>query len=714
MQNSDNSTSERYPELIEMLLSGKINDFQERLMSFISQLPDNKRSVNKQGFFPLFCLGGFLVLPDTALGEKLGVKEIYLRVEKAGSVKVVKLAISIKELSKPPEKLIFIAFSDHQPPIQFTKGEIDHVNTVLHHLSKKVYSVVIDYPQEVKVEKVQYNDYYQRIPNAKVDNTPFCIKTRERKNIDSLIYKLAVTEKEKVRDAAETILQYFSNKVSTYLTQINFTKEYEYHALVSGFFVMLFKYTHNLKCYLELALSEGFADIVVLVRSPERLPNAIPIIIELKKGGQDILQKDKDQAKKYAEAFWYGPQRMITNNKDIVYSVLNCDLNKDNRLWIQAETKNIDHQPFLQLALQTIDETKIKEQLKYIYYAIPNEASDYYSYTVKALLGQSMLVRTKNELWERHMFEHGEETERISRKKPIKWHVLEDIATFGFVNYKKNKLVLFNIIKDNADEKILATIKDKKVNIENLVGENKNIKINEINLNLKKEKANKGHFEDWCRNVKVNSYDNLDAYNISKTEDFSGQFIRLDVDINKLKSILADVVAVRQTTIHAEDVEHYLELFKNISPDLFKFKKLFNYEIDFQAVLQGLLTYYSDSQFYGANGSGTRVSIIPEMQSGGGARIDIGIAEKDGFIAIELKFDKDTTANILSAKAHEAEEQLKRYKQQPNNIKSVIDSETAAIIWAVFHKTADALIEVRNKFDIFPVVHSSMHIIPNV
>lgn len=714
----DNQADEIYPELIEMLLLGRIDDFQERLLSFISQLPDNKRSVNKQGFFLLFCSGGFLALPDTVLGKKLGVNKVYFRIEKVSSVVKAKLVISIQEPSKP-EKLIFITFSD-QKTVQFTQGEINYIQTntiAFLHLSKKIYPVVIDYPQSVKVEKVKYNDYYQIIPNAKADNTPFSIKTRER-TIDSLISKLAVAEKEKVRDAAKEILEYFSTKVSTYLTQINFTKEYEYHGLVSGFFVMLFKYKHNLKCYLELALSEGFADIVILVRSPERLPNAIPVIIELKKGGQDILQKDKDQAQKYAEAFWYGPQRMITNSKDIVYAVLNCDVDKSKRLWIQSSMKEIDYQPFLQLALQTIDTHKIKEQLKYVYYSIPNEAASYYSYTTKMLLGQSMLARTQETLWKKYVFDY-EPYESIVRGITRKQDIYKDIATFGFVNSVNKALVLINVIRDDARAPIP---KDTKVSVESVFQGNTNIdiKITEINLKLKSKKADKGHFEDWCKDININSYNNLRDYKSSKTNDLRGQFVELDADINKLKNILADVVSVRKATIHAENVEaeHYLELlFNNISPYLYKFKELFDSERDFEAMLQGLMTYYSDSQFYGAQGGGKRVSIIPEMQSGGGSRIDIGVSGKDGFIAIELKFDKTISPNIPSAKAKESEEQLERYKQQPNNIKSVIDSDKAAITWAVFHKNAetiDKLIEVRNKFDIFSITHSSIHMIPTI
>ncbi|WP_341793887.1 hypothetical protein [Rickettsia endosymbiont of Ceutorhynchus obstrictus] len=433
------------------------------------------------------------------------------------------------------------------------------------------------------------------------------------------------------------------------------------------------------------------------------------MIVELKKGRKgDISQQDKDQAKKYADAFWYGPQRMITNNKDVVYSVLNCDLEEDKRVWVEASTKKIDHQPFLRFTLQTTDKTKIEEQLKYIYYAIPNEVPNYYNYTTKLLLGQLIATTPKEESWEKHVFKYA----RIGASD-----ISGDIATFGFMNPEQKILVLLNVARGDVRHPIPET---NKTNIDNIIGGHRNVKIEEIYLKLNTKKAVKGSFENW-QNIKVNSYSNLQEYNSKKTQDLLGQFSELNIDTESLNTVLSRAVDVmKKPNIEPKDAQHYVNLFKEISKHLFDFKESINNEDNFQAIVQGIFTHYSDVQFGGGNNE--RISVVPEMQSGGGCRVDIGIVGKKVFVGIELKFDetqgtqkpKMLKNTAITAKANDAEKQLARYKEQPNNIKSLTDGDEAAMLWAVFHKkatTPESLIEVRSEFDTFPVVHSSMHVI---
>lgn len=735
-----NPTHEIYPELVEMLLSGNVGTFKSRLQSFINQIPDNKRSVNKEGFFPLFCLASFLALPDTTLGRTLGVKEVFCRIEKAGITKGVKLAV----LSQKPQgvssqqgndKLVFIECFDTQPArlpdpkVHFSQQEINYLSNHIANydtLEKVGYSIAMQHTTNpathantIMVEIPRFTANLAIPPHVNPGQDLFVVKKQE-KNIENWISHLALEDKKEVKDNTEKILNYFGQEVNKYLTQdlkVNFTKEYEYHGLLTGFFVMLFKYHHNLKCYTELSLGEGFADIVILVRSPDRLLNTIPVIIELKKGRKDnISQQDKDQAKKYADAFWYGPQRMITNNKDIVYAVFNCDLEEDKRLWIKADTKNIDHQSFLRFLLQPTNQGEIKEQLKYIYYAIPNEAPGYYSYSTKMLLGQLIATTPREESWEKYVFKYGQEA-RISRTGSAV-DMSGNISTFGFVNPEQKMLVLLNVTRGNVKHPIPE---NKKVEIGGIVGGNEDIKITEVYLTLKSEKATKGEFEDWCQDIKVNSYNNLQGYNDKKAQNFQGEFSEVDIDTEALNTVLSRAVAVmRQPNIQPDDARYYIDLFKEISKHLFNFKESINSEDDFQAVLQGVFTHYSDAQF--RVGNNERISVVPEMQSGGGYRVDIGLVGKKVFVGIELKFDatqgtskpKMLKNTAITTKAQEAENQLARYKEQPNNIKSLTDGDEAAMLWAVFHKkatTPESLIEVRSEFDTFPVVHSSMHII---
>ncbi len=249
-----------------------------------------------------------------------------------------------------------------------------------------------------------------------------------------------------------------------------------------------------------------------------------------------------------------------------------------------------------------------------------------------------------------------------------------------------------------------------KLNMDESIQSSRNLKIKEVNLLLKTKKANIGEFENWCRKVQVNSYSNLDDYNEKKTQNFDGKCVKLDVDVNKLNGLLNKVVDKKADGAQSHNAEHHIELLKKISEILFPFKELIDSEVDFQSMLHGLLMYYQES-----TSSKKLVGVISEVQTGGGKRIDIGVVGGEIFTGIELKFDK--TGSIvpegeeLTTKAKEAESQLERYKKQPNNIKSLIDSEEARLFWAVFHKGANEpklLIETRSEFYAFQLDHSSM------
>lgn len=395
---------------------------------------------------------------------------------------------------------------------------------------------------------------------------------------------------------------------------------------------------------------------------------------------------------------------MITNNNGVIYAALNFDLLRDG-IKIGTTARDSQHlSPFLQLLLESDDKDIIYEQLKYLYYTVPNLSDNYYMYTSKILLGELMSVKTEKGVWNKYIFQHDK-------------GVSNDITSFGFLNSGKDQLVLLNVIRsDSRNKKInIDGIIEKdeeaniKLNMDESIQSSRNLKIKEVNLLLKTKKANIGEFENWCRKVQVNSYSNLDDYNEKKTQSFDGKCVKLDVDVNKLNGLLNKVVNKKVDGAQS-DAEHHIGLFKEVSQVLLPFKELIDSEVDFQAMLHGLLMYYQES-----TSSKKLVGVISEVQTGGGKRIDIGVVGGEIFTGIELKFDK--TGGIvpegeeLTTKAKEAESQLERYKKQPNNIKSLIDSEEARLFWAVFHKGANEpklLIETRSEFYAFQLDHSSI------
>ncbi|WP_395463086.1 hypothetical protein [Wolbachia endosymbiont of Cantharis cryptica] len=392
-------------ELVRMLIEGDTLTFRDRLQSFIEQLPDNKRSVNKEGFFPLFVLGGFLALPDTELGESLGVKQVFFRVEKyvknkKSYVNGVKFAILTKKQNKK-DKLLFIVIYE-KDPIVFDRKEVEYIKSKLnsHDTEETWHSIQIK--REDKVGIVVYDKCDDDLfPDKSASHKGELLILKERireKNLEELISKYSLPDIKEVSDSFRAIFDYFNLIVQNYIIKKsgNFDHESDYHGLLSGFFVMLFKYRYNLKLYPELSLGEGYSDIVILVRSQKRLDNVIPIIVELKAGKGLAIQGDPfEQAKKYAEAFKYGPRRMITNNNGVIYAALNFDLLRDG-IKIGTTARDSQHlSPFLQLLLESDDKGIIYEQLKYLYYTIPNLSDNYYMYTSKILLGELMPAKAE-------------------------------------------------------------------------------------------------------------------------------------------------------------------------------------------------------------------------------------------------------------------------------------------------------------------------------
>ncbi|MFP3023964.1 MAG: hypothetical protein ACEY3K_14205, partial [Wolbachia sp.] len=63
----------------------------------------------------------------------------------------------------------------------------------------------------------------------------------------------------------------------------NRAREADQHGFVAGIFDN-FRYRDNTKLYLEQFAGGGYADIVLLVRGPDRAVGSVPILIELKAG----------------------------------------------------------------------------------------------------------------------------------------------------------------------------------------------------------------------------------------------------------------------------------------------------------------------------------------------------------------------------------------------------------------------------------------------
>ncbi|WP_259348741.1 hypothetical protein [Wolbachia pipientis] len=168
----------------------------------------------------------------------------------------------------------------------------------------------------------------------------------------------------------------------------------------------------------------------------------------------------------------------------------------------------------------------------------------------------------------------------------------------------------------------------------------------------------------------VGTYDSLEEYKKDR-EIIQGNF----ESIVKNKNFKA---ALKQA-VESGKYDDYKKVFKEISYILHPFKSLINNEAEFQAVLHGLFSSYSDDN----------IKVITEFQIGGGEKLDMMmvvqvVGKEHPPIGIELKFAKE---GKLNSKIKEAESQLERY-QKGEAYKVVTDADKVKLMYAVFNKEA--------------------------
>jgi hypothetical protein len=151
----------------------------------------------------------------------------------------------------------------------------------------------------------------------------------------------------------------------------NRAREADQHGFVAGVFDN-FRYRDNTKLYLEQFAGGGYADIVLLVRGPNRAVDSVPILIELKAGteGQVDPSDALRQAEDYIKGFRPNKMRILTNADNAIA----VGLNLDNAEPFKTEVKPIKQPPaplmeeFIELVgewdNQSISEEVFKRKVK--------------------------------------------------------------------------------------------------------------------------------------------------------------------------------------------------------------------------------------------------------------------------------------------------------------------------------------------------------------
>ncbi|WP_264685239.1 ankyrin repeat domain-containing protein [Wolbachia endosymbiont (group B) of Parapoynx stratiotata] len=557
--------------------------------------------------------------------------------------------------------------------------------------------------------------------------------------LESYIEKLANPDAEidQVQENLKAILNYIK-KIHTNLDlQANVygikAREAAQHGFVAGIFDN-FRYRDNTKLYLEQFAGGGYADIVLLVRGPNRAIDSVPILIELKAGteGQVDPSDALEQAKDYIKGFRPNKMRILTNADNAIA----VGLNLDDAEPFKTEVQPIKQPPaplmeeFIELVgewdNQQISEEDFKQEITDLlsseYHTFPanKETKDHY-YFSRDILGQSILINKIGQDQsniKKYIYSYGEYpldwsggTEYTLSKSPV--------MTLIFVQGnegQENTAFIFHIRESNTKE----FYADKKIPVLNIPEIGRVGNVIEIKMSLKKYETGLS-FEDLFEIEQISKYES--SGNDQQFTD--GKFIEIP-NSDELKAKFDQAI----TSQHASDGEGSLQAYKvlltEVADTIYPIKDLITNEARLQAVLNGLLSSYSDLKLKETSTKqqdSAKTVIIPEFQVGAGGRVDMVIqgigpspqgTKEYTPIALEFKLiDKNLDEEGMKKEVDKlTKEQNVRYAKGAA-LKAITDSDKMFFMGVVVNmkaKDKNSLILTSDEFVSAIVVHSSIDI----
>ncbi|WP_353283576.1 ankyrin repeat domain-containing protein [Wolbachia endosymbiont (group A) of Pogonocherus hispidulus] len=556
--------------------------------------------------------------------------------------------------------------------------------------------------------------------------------------LESYIEKLANpgAEVDQVRKNLEDILNYIK-KVHTNLdlqdsVYGNRAREADQHGFVAGIFDN-FRYRDNTKLYLEQFAGRGYADIVLLVRGPDRAVDSVPILIELKAGteGQVTTSDALRQAEDYIKGFRPNKMRILTNAGNAIA----VGLNLDNAEPFKTEVKPIKQpsslmEDFIELASkwnnQQISEEIFKQRAtdllssEYYTFTANKETRDIY-YFSRYTVGQSILVdKFDGTDVEKYVFSYGEyplESKTRggaqSKERPV--------TTLVFIkgDRKQDKTAfVFHIIEQETE---IQNLNQKKVPVIDIPEVGKIENVIEITMGLKKYKENSS-FKDLFEIKQISKYNPS-----GNDQQFTGNFLKIP-NSDELKAKFDQAITSQHaTSSDSKDLlPDYKKLLTDIADTIYPIKGLITDEAKLQAVLNGLLSSYSDLKLKETSAKqedSAKIVIIPEFQTGAGGRVDMVIqgigpspqgTKEYTPIALEFKLiDKNLNEKQMKEEVDElTKEQNIRYAKGAA-LKTITDSDKMFFMGVVINvgaKDKNSLILTSDEFVPAIVVHSSIDI----
>ncbi|WP_264704376.1 ankyrin repeat domain-containing protein [Wolbachia endosymbiont (group B) of Apotomis betuletana] len=554
--------------------------------------------------------------------------------------------------------------------------------------------------------------------------------------LENYIEKLVNPDAEidQVQDNLEDILNYIK-KVHTNLNlQGNVygikAREAAQHGFVAGIFDN-FRYRDNTKLYLEQFAGGGYADIVLLVRGPNRAIDSVPILIELKAGteGQVDPSDALEQAKDYIKGFRPNKMRILTNADNAIA----VGLNLDDAEPFKTEVQSIKQPPaplmeeFIKLAHrwnnQQISEEDFKQEITDLlsseYHTFPanKETKDHY-YFSRDILGQSILINKIGQDQsniKKYIYSYGEYpldwsggTEYTLSKSPV--------MTLIFVqgNEGQEKTAFIFHIRESNTKEFYA---DKRIPVLNIPGVGNAI---EIKMSLAKYQTG-ASFENLFEIEQISKYES--SGNDQQFTD--GKFIDIP-NSDELKAKFDQAITSQHASDGEDSLQAYKELLTEVADTIYPIKDLITNEARLQAVLNGFLSSYSDLKLKETSTNqedSAKIIIIPEFQVGAGGRVDMVIqgigpspqgAKEYTPIAMEFKLiGKNLNQDQLKQEVDKlTKEQNIRYAKGAA-LKAITDSDKMFFMGVVVNvkaKDKNSLILTSDEFVPALVVHSSIDI----
>ncbi|WP_265023341.1 hypothetical protein [Wolbachia endosymbiont (group A) of Epistrophe grossularia] len=700
--------------LVRSLLDGEYQKFEERFESFLDQCPSFLHSVGKDRFFPAFFFGMFATAFDSDIAKDS--ERIFFRFDndpdnpRKGNLKVA--ILTEDRNGRQIVRCYTIADRTNSIGSRFSEEEKQWVERKLQgdgtkrrklELEWEEYKIFVwaenlgedEKEEAIRCKQFSEDEAFTQDSASLCDGFEEVVRTMQQGNLSNLLGRLASNNADYVFATIRNVFNYIIDIYNRYNHVLDFNgKESDYHGFLSGF-LMNFRYRHTAGIYLELFVGGGYTDITFLIRGVDRLRDSVPIIIELKAGGESADQA-LEQAENYVIRCPVSSISIHTSSGSAVCVGLNFDLDEDQRLRLSTQDFLDKGSSLLERLFNgSVDEIRenVRNYLLYPSFGVPavpdvrGTNSRVFSYTTgfafasTAFAKKRIMVAGGN--WvdvTKYLFNYHDNDKMLGPQGRV-----------AQVNVRDRALTMVLRALWQGEERIIVLdvrhALAHQFPIQGLdLSRWPDARVYEVACTLNPRRRDE---DDLGLAVDVTPFQSPADYLQSKgNQSFQGELLT----IGGVSNIHSTANVMMNTGW--QDINRHKALFQAISKVLFTLKWVVNRnnarEVGFHSVLHGLF-YTCDNP----------ARIIIEFQLGGGEKIDLVLlrsAESRGGvhpIAKELKFADDYE---LQSKIQEANNQLNSYLQC-RGYKRITDGDTVVLSYAIWNDRAqrpDTLISVKD------------------